>query len=114
MVFQDGMYYLDPNGAIRAGIVLDNLHHRGDIPVTITIFVDPGIFEGAAGPKNRNEEYDAFDDRYVSFLLTEIIPQVTSRYAITDDPSARHNTILARATVAGTSWLLTSARNSTS
>jgi enterochelin esterase-like enzyme len=86
MVFQDGMYYLDPQGAIRAGIVLDNLHHSGDIPLTITVFVDPGVFEGAAEPKNRNEEYDAFDDRYVTFLLTEIIPQVTSRYAITDDP----------------------------
>ena len=28
---------------------------------------------------------DAYDDRYVSFLLTEIVPQVAHRYAITDD-----------------------------
>ena len=52
----------------------------------IGVFVDPGIFPGRAGPKNRNAEYDAYDDRYVSFLLTEIVPQVAERYAITDDP----------------------------
>ncbi|NUT33325.1 MAG: esterase family protein [Hamadaea sp.] len=86
MVFQDGLWYLDPQGHVRAGIVLDNLVHRGDIPVTIGVFVDPGIFEGAEHPKNRNAEYDAFDDRYVTFLLDEIIPQVTGAYAIADDP----------------------------
>jgi enterochelin esterase family protein len=85
MVFQDGYWYLDPEGEVRAAIVLDNLLHRGDIPVTIGVFVDPGIREGAEDPKNRNVEYDAFDDRYVTFLLTEIVPQVSSRYSITED-----------------------------
>lgn len=95
LVFQDGWWYLDPEGEIRGGIVLDNLVHRGEIPVTIGVFVDPGVFGGSpsgeAGPgsqptKNRNAEYDAYDDRYVSFLLTEIIPRVRERYAVTDDP----------------------------
>ncbi len=86
MVFQDGWWYLDPQGEIRGGIVLDNLVHRGDIPVTIGVFVDPGVFDDAENPKNRNTEYDAFDDRFVSFLLSEIIPQVTDRYSITEDP----------------------------
>ena len=86
MVFQDGWWYLDPEGEIRGATVLDNLVHEGDIPVTIGIFVDPGIFPGRADPKNRNTEYDAYDDRYVSFLLTEIVPQVAKRYAITEDP----------------------------
>ncbi len=86
MVFQDGWWYLDPEGEVRGGIVLDNLVHSGDIPVTIGVFVDPGVFPDAENPKNRNNEYDAFDDRYVNFLLTEIIPQVTERFAITDDP----------------------------
>jgi len=85
-VFQDGWWYLDPDGDVRGGIVLDNLVHSGDIPVTIGLFVDPGVFEGAENPKNRNEEYDAFDERYADFLLTEIIPQVQARYAISDDP----------------------------
>ncbi len=88
MVFQDGRLYLDPDGEVRGGIVLDNLIHNGDIPVTIGVFVDPGIFAGSAQPKNRNNEYDAFDDRYVEFLLTEIIPQVTARYSISEDPDA--------------------------
>jgi enterochelin esterase-like enzyme len=86
MVFQDGWWYLDPEGEVRGATVLDNLVHGGDIPVTVGVFVDPGIFPGRAAPKNRNAEYDAYDDRYVSFLLTEIVPQVAERYAITDDP----------------------------
>ena len=86
MVFQDGWWYLDPEGQVRGAIVLDNLIHRGDIPVTIGVFVDPGVFNNAENPKNRNAEYDAFDDRYVTFLLAEIIPQVTERYSIVEDP----------------------------
>ncbi|MEV0646174.1 alpha/beta hydrolase-fold protein [Phytomonospora sp. NPDC050363] len=86
MVFQDGWWYLDPEGEVRGAIVLDNLVHRGDIPYTVGVFVDPGVFEGAENPKNRNEEYDAFDERYAEFLLTEIIPRVTERHAIADDP----------------------------
>ena len=85
MIFNDGWWYLDPAGDVRGGIVLDNLIHRGDIPATIGLFVDPGIFPDATNPKNRNTEYDADDDRYVQFLLTEIVPQVTGRYAIADN-----------------------------
>lgn len=86
LVFQDGWWYLDPDGEVRGATVLDNLVHRGDIPVTIGVFVDPGVFPDAENPKNRNTEYDAFDDRYVSFLLNEIIPEVTKHYSIAEDP----------------------------
>ena len=86
MVFQDGWWYLDPAGQVRGAVVLDNLIHRGEIPVTIAVFVDPGVFPGRSDPKNRNLEYDANDDRYVSFLLTEILPQVMQRYSIAEDP----------------------------
>lgn len=89
MVFQDGDWYLDPNGEVRGGIVMDNLIHRGDMPVTIGVFVDPGVFPDVDDPrtrKNRNVEYDAFDTHYVDFLLDEIIPQVANRYSITEDP----------------------------
>lgn len=88
MVFQDGAWYLDAEGQVRAAVVLDNLIHGGDIPVTIGVFVDPGVFSHVDDPderKNRNAEYDAFDDRYVSFLLDEIIPQVRQRWSISDD-----------------------------
>jgi len=80
MVFQDGHLYLDPEGEIRASIVFDNLIHRGEMPVTIGVFVDPGE------PENRNAEYDAFGDAYATFLLTEILPNVQDTYLITDDP----------------------------
>ncbi|GAA1979664.1 alpha/beta hydrolase-fold protein [Terrabacter lapilli] len=89
MVFNDGWWYLDPEGEVRAGIVLDNLVHAGDIPVTIGVFVDPGVFEQCDDPderKNRNVEYDAFDDRYVTFLLEEVVPLVQQHCALTDDP----------------------------
>jgi enterochelin esterase-like enzyme len=80
MVFQDGHMYLDPEGEIRASVVFDNLIHRGEMPVTIGVFVDPGE------PDNRNVEYDAFDDAYARFLLDEILPNVLERYRIAEDP----------------------------
>lgn len=103
LVFQDGWWNLDPAGEVRAGIVLDNLIHRGDIPPMIGVFVDPGSMPDGAGAgggpggggsgtgdglerRQRNVEYDAFDDRYANLLLNEIIPQVTERFSITDDP----------------------------
>ena len=80
MVFQDGRMYRDPEGEIRAPVVFDNLIHRREMPVTIGVFVDPGE------PENRNLEYDTFSDAYATFLLTEILPGVRDRYAVTDDP----------------------------
>jgi enterochelin esterase-like enzyme len=42
MVFQDGHAYVDPQGLFRATVVLDNLIHRGELPVIVGIFIDPG------------------------------------------------------------------------
>jgi len=83
MVFQDGWLYLNPDGAFRAGVVMDNLIHRGEMPATLGVFVDPGE------PDNRNAEYDPFDDAYATFLLTEILPKVDESYRISDDPDQR-------------------------
>lgn len=50
--------------------------------------MDPGVLVDVSGPakrKNRNAEYDAFDDRYVTFLLEEILPVVQSRWSISED-----------------------------
>jgi enterochelin esterase-like enzyme len=88
MVFQDGADLLDPLEDFRGAIVLDNLIHAGDMPPTIGVFVDPGVLddvEDPVGRRNRNTEYDAFDDRYVTFLVEEIIPEVKHRWSITDD-----------------------------
>jgi enterochelin esterase family protein len=56
---------------------------------TIGVFVDPGVFPDASEPKNRNAEYDAFDDRYATLLLREILPQMASRWSISGEPSNR-------------------------
>lgn len=80
MVFQDAEWYLDLDREARAPVVFDNLIHRGEMPVTIGLFVAPGE------PGRRNLEYDAFSDAYATFLLSELLPEVRARYAITDDP----------------------------
>lgn len=80
MVFQDGRLYLDPDDEMRASVVFDNLIHKGDMPVTVGVFVDPGE------PGNRNREYDALSEAYATFLLTEILPTVQDRWAVADDP----------------------------
>lgn len=89
VVFQDGAYFADPAEEVRATVVLDNLVHRGDLPMTIGVFVEPGADEDADAPRQRNVEYDAFDDRYATLLLEEILPEVATRWPITDDPERR-------------------------
>jgi enterochelin esterase family protein len=86
IVFQDGWWYLDPDGDMRASVALDNLVHAGDIPPVVGIFVDPGVFPGPSPRKNRNAEYDAFDDRYATLLLDEVVPLVRQRWTLSDDP----------------------------
>ena len=76
LVFQDAAWYMDLEFEVRAPVVLDNLIHKGEMPVTVAVFVEPS--------EHRNAEYDAFDDAYATFLLDEIIPAVRAEYAITD------------------------------
>ncbi len=78
MVFQDAEWYLDLERHTRAPIVFDNLIHRGEMPVTIGLYVEPAA--------DRNAEYDAFDDAYARFLLDEIVPAVRGELAVSDDP----------------------------
>ncbi len=97
MVFQDGHAYVGENGPFRAPIVLDNLIHRGEMPVTIGIFIDPGhkkeVLPEKPGwrprPENRSFEYDSLSDHYARFLLEEILPVVGKSYRLTDDPHQR-------------------------
>jgi enterochelin esterase family protein len=97
MVFQDGHAYVNPTGQFRATIVMDNLIHRKEMPVTIGIFIDPGHKKESlpekAGwqptPENRSFEYDSLSDQYARFLLEEILPEVGKTYKLTDDPNQR-------------------------
>jgi gluconolactonase len=77
MIFQDGAGFVKEDGAWRAPIVLDNLIHQGAMPVTIGIFIDPGV---TGNRYNRSYAYDGLGDRYARFLLEEFLPEVAKRY----------------------------------
>ncbi len=88
MVFQDGISYLK-----IVPIAFDNLIHAGDMPITIGLFVNPGVVpeldESSLARYNRSFEYDATDDRYARFLLEEMIPMALGELNITKDPNLR-------------------------
>ena len=90
MFFQDGERMRDVNGRWRVPTVFDNLIARGDMPPTIAVFLNPGHEKSKPQQKgkhsNRSFEYDSLGDRYVRFLLEEIIPEVKKSYSISDDP----------------------------
>ena len=63
MVFQDGHAYVKEDGAFRVPLVFDNLIHKGDMPITIGLFVNPGHHsedfpENRFRSSNRSWEYD--------------------------------------------------------
>jgi enterochelin esterase-like enzyme len=93
MIFQDGERMRDVKGRWRIPVVFDNLIARGDMPVTIAVFINPGHDKSKRlqnnKPSNRGYEYDSLGDRYVRFLLEEIIPEVEKRYRLSDDPNLR-------------------------
>lgn len=89
---------LDGNlfGAIT---VIDNLIATGEMPVTIGIFLQPGVsynWDGTVARYNRSNEFDRTDNRLATFLETEVIPLVESmvtpdgrRILISKDPNNR-------------------------
>ncbi|HVD77149.1 MAG TPA: alpha/beta hydrolase-fold protein, partial [Vicinamibacteria bacterium] len=93
MVFQDGGRFVAEDGRWRVPVVFDNLIHRGEMPVTIGIFVDPGVVPARATDQqprfNRSFEYDALGDRYARFLLEELLPEVGKSLNLTGDPNLR-------------------------
>ena len=97
MVFQDWHAYVDPAGQFRATVVMDNLIHRGEMPVTIGIFIDPGHTSKTLPeergwrprPANRSFEYDTLSDQYARFLIEEVLPEVGKSYRLTKNASQR-------------------------
>lgn len=93
MVFQDGAGFVSEDGAWHAPVVLDNLIHKGEMPVTIGIFIDPGVLPalspGQQSRYNRSYEYDGLGDRYARFLMEEILPEAGKEYTLTSDPDGR-------------------------
>ncbi len=93
MIFQDGERMKDVKGRWRVPVVFDNLIARGDMPPTIAVFINPGNDPSKQTQKgkqsNRGFEYDSLGDRYVRFLLEEILPEVEKKYRISSDPEMR-------------------------
>ncbi len=93
MVFQDGGAYVDTTKQFRVPTVFDNLIHKGEMPVTIGIFLNPGNIpaakEGGQPRSNRSYEYDTLSDQYARFLIEEILPDVGAKYSLTDKPDGR-------------------------
>jgi enterochelin esterase family protein len=82
MVFQDGAGAKD-----FVPVVFDNLIAKRDMPVTVGIFIQPGVFAG--GRSNRSFEYDTLSDQYARFLLEEILPEVEKTVKLRHDPASR-------------------------
>src|SRR6202790_4949259 len=85
-VNQDGTQWNAPT-------VFDNLIYRGEMPVTIAVFITPGIVNTndpsiALNRFNRSFEYDGLGDAYARFLLEEILPEVEKQQ--TKDGRAIH------------------------
>ena len=88
MVFNDGATYTRPDGYYRAVNVLDNLIYRGELPLMIAAFIDPGKFT-KDGASNRQAEYDPPDGRYSRVIVDELLPRLYAEYRIARDPE-RH------------------------
>jgi len=76
-VDQDGIQW-------NANVVFDNLIARKQMPITIGVFVQPGIVK-SANPAvaldryNRSFEYDSLGDTYARFLIEELLPEVATK-----------------------------------
>jgi enterochelin esterase-like enzyme len=82
MVFQDGSGYKD-----FVPTVFDNLIARGDMPATVGVFIQPGVFKD--GRANRSFEYDTLSDQYARFLLEEILPEIEKTVKLRHDAASR-------------------------
>jgi sugar lactone lactonase YvrE/enterochelin esterase-like enzyme len=75
-VNQDGIQFHAPE-------VFDELIAKGEMPVTIGVFVMhgrvPAPGDDALDRYNRSYEYDGLGDNYVRFLLEELLPEVESK-----------------------------------
>ncbi len=72
LVCMDGILY-------DATTVLDNLIASGEMPVTIGVFINPGVVydeNNQVVRYNRCKEFDSTDDTWAQFIEQEVLPQV--------------------------------------
>ena len=94
MVFQDGGGYVGEKGQWRVPVVFDNLIHKKEMPVTVGVFINPGLFptpgkEEKLWRKNRSFEYDTPSAQYTQFLEKEILPEVEKSVKLRPDAAGR-------------------------
>lgn len=98
MIFNDGHAFLDREGSIRVPNVIDNLTYRREIPVMISVFINPGRTPEQPEPNarewgdrttNRPTEYNTLDDRYARVICDEVLPELKKKYRISDRPEHR-------------------------
>jgi enterochelin esterase-like enzyme len=93
MVFQDGIWYQDPKGQHRVPVVFDNLIHKGEMPVTVGVFVNPGTFPGKTDTQkprsNRSFEYDSLSPAYAQFLEQDLLPEIAKKVKLRTDGAGR-------------------------
>ncbi|HWW01550.1 MAG TPA: SMP-30/gluconolactonase/LRE family protein [Candidatus Acidoferrum sp.] len=67
----------------NAPVVFDNLIARKEMPVTIGVFITPGVLKSggtnALDRFNRSYEYDGLGGDYARFLLDELLPEVEKK-----------------------------------
>lgn len=92
--------YVGLDGALYdAPRVIDSLIAEGSIPVTIGVYLQPGVMAEPGGSLtryNRSNEFDAIDDRLARFIADELLPAVSAlplpdgrEIKITGDPDRR-------------------------
>ena len=72
LLCMDGILY-------DATTVMDNLIASGEMPVTVGVFVNPGVVyddNREVVRYNRCKEFDSTDDTFATFLETEVLPRV--------------------------------------
>ena len=95
IVFNDGAFYLDRNGPVRATRVLDNLIAAGELDPLVGVFVMPGAREGTGAERARRDqrsiEYDSLTEDYSRFLAEEALPlaEETVGRSFAEDPAMR-------------------------
>jgi len=98
MIFNDGQAFKNMEGDLRAPTVLDNLIDRREIPVMLSVFINPGRTPEQPEPTpqewgdrttNRPTEYNSLDDKYARVIVDELMPALSKDYNISKDPE-RH------------------------
>jgi enterochelin esterase-like enzyme len=96
MIFQDGQAFKCMECDYRVPNVIDNLTYRREIPVMVSVFINPGRTPEQPEPipsnwgdrdTNRPTEYNSLDDKYARVIVDELMPVLYKEYNLSRDPN---------------------------